>query len=166
MTTRKGPKKTQTKTLRTTQRRLFLVELAAPLDKKSENGLLESAIDSYAEPLLKRHGVDLDAVFHIHPGVRKLNLFIVKGYPFNDEDAALRQFVLEHRAFFFRHGENDEMKANVPYVQALWPKIKQYMAAGDERYWASGELMAKDLKAYGLKPPEWPPREGKKVKAS
>lgn len=158
MTARRGQKKSGQKSLRIGARTQFAIEVIALIEKKSETAVIETAVEAHCRAVAKGAGISLGELFHADEGVRKLNLFLLKGFPLDDVDEARRSFVLEHRAFFFRENKG-ELAPNVPSVETLWGRVDEYRAAGIKRYWASGEMMAKALKERGIEPPAWPPKE-------
>lgn len=160
MTARKGQKKSGQKSLRISARTQFGIEVCALIEKKSETAVIETAVEAHCRTVAKGAGVNLAELFHSNEGVRKLNLFLLKGFPLDDDDEGRRGFVFEHRAFFFRKSDSSSVVVvNVPNVETLWPHIDEYRAAGVKRYWAAGEAMAKALKERGIAAPDWPPKE-------
>ena len=159
MTARKGQKKSGQKSLRISARTQFGIEVCALIEKKSETAVIETAVEAHCRTVAKGAGINLSELFHSHEGVRKLNLYLLKSFPLDDDDEGRRGFVFEHRMFFFRKGEGGAAVVNVPNVETLWSRVDEYRAAGVKNYWASGEAMAKALRERGIAPPEWPPKE-------
>jgi hypothetical protein len=160
MSKREGRGKTRHKTLRISAFTAFVVEVCASLEEKSETGVIESAIEEHAAAVSKRHGLKLRDLFHIHPGVAKLNLYLLREFPFADDDEERRNFVMEHRPFFYRE-EKGALSPHVPFVETLWHKktgIDAFTALGGKSHWDAGRAMADALRKRGLEPPAWPPK--------
>jgi hypothetical protein len=147
--------------LRVPARSKWAVDFWTPLQEQSDTAFVQSAIEYYVRHLEKESRHQWRALFHSHPGVRALRLFTLDGYPLDDERARQREFVMEHRMFFY--GSDNEVIA--PNVETLWDaktELSQWQKLGVKDYYESGRAMAKALEARGLDAPEWPPRKAKR----
>jgi hypothetical protein len=82
-------------------------------------------------------------------------------FPSDYEDDELRDFIKTHIEFFsetFELSNPDRIN-----VEVLWPNIDRYLEKWNETKrndpWAVGHLMAADLKAANVPPPEWPRKQ-------
>ena len=160
MAKRVGTKKDGQKTLRMPTRTVFALEVCALVEKKSETAVNETAIEKHARRTLRRERLSMAELWHSNECVRWVNVYLVKGFPLDDDHAPRRDFVLQHRAFFTRVGQGGELEPDEVKCETLAAKLTEidaYRALGAKDYWASGIAMAKVLRARNVTPPVWPP---------
>ncbi len=147
-------KKKQHVTFRTTERISFALELVSALEKKSANGVIETAVERYARDVLKSHGVKFDELFSADECVRKLRLYLDKAFPLDDEDERRRDFVFEHLELFYDEGKGGALVVNVARARVLWPELDRFAAVGEKDYYAPVKLMTKVLEERGVTAPK------------
>jgi len=147
------------KTIRLTEQADFFVDVLSPLLGQSGNAYISECIQKHSKVIAKERGLDLSELWHSDPSVRALRLFLIsdEDYPFNDEQADQRTFVLLHRNFFYDEKEG-RLIVNERRAIELYPRLSQWAKTNGD-HWAPGKAMAARLKARGLNAPEWPPKD-------
>lgn len=151
--------------LRIHARTKWAIEFWTPLQEQTDTAFVQSAIEHYATHLERQNPQAWRAMFHTHAGVRALRLYALDGYPLNDEQARQREFVMEHRPFFYGADAKGLLQVLPPNVETLWDderELSHWQALGVKDYFESGRAMAKALEARGLEAPEWPPKRTKR----
>ena len=154
--------KSQHKTLRLTEQAKFAVTFWAQHEGQSGNAFVEAAIKHYAKHMAKETGTPWAGLWHIQQSVRELRLFQLTDdqFPFDDEQAARRDFVLRHADFFYIEQADGTLTVNEDNAPELYPKLDEFRSVEGD-HWAAGNAMAKHLKARGITPPVWPPNAEK-----
>jgi hypothetical protein len=154
--------------LRLDARTRFAIEFISRVNGQSITTVVERAImDAASRTVLQTpegqalHWTDF---WDTSEGVRMVNLISEPSYPATQHEDELRDFIWAHRAFFFLDGREQRQVPSRHYIEVLWPHIEYYAFVWHEKkfaeHWAAGVEMVKALRAAGLSPPEWPPRDG------
>jgi hypothetical protein len=100
--------------------------------------------------------------WHVSDGIRALRIAAEPELFPTYEEEKLLQFAKEHKPFLMAGGFGRQLAPGGLYIDMVWPKIKEYYQLWEETkstdFWAAGKKMAQDIRAAGVKPPEWPPK--------
>ncbi len=160
--------KSATLSLRLDPRVRFALDFATRVTGHSLTRVVEIAILKYADQI-KGKDQTWNSFWHISEGVRELGfLFLAKSFVTYEEEL-LKDFVGRHEQFFTYNVSLDTLaslerplgeRLDPDKIEVLWPNIQKYLDLWEKTkstdHWAAGKAMAKDLKAAGLKAPEWP----------
>jgi hypothetical protein len=144
------------KTLRLTERAQFAVKLFSPLAHQSGNAFISAAIETQIPSQAKKYEIDFAKLWHADESVRELRWYLLDDeYPFPEDHAQKRSFVLLHREFFYDE-LGGELVVNERRAKELHPSLDEWRAVEGD-HWAPGRAMAERLRSRGLKAPVWPP---------
>ncbi len=162
-----GEKKAGRKHLHVRNRVQFAVEFWAGWDGQNDTTFIETACEFYADVMAKKHQAKWRSIFHPHEGVRWLRTYLIDNYPLTDAHEARRNWVMQHREFFYIK-RDDKLLVNILYVEALcgpmdgpesqrWAVLDSHRSKSKDAF-ASGHALAATLTAHNITPPEWPPQ--------
>jgi hypothetical protein len=169
MLTKKSSGKTENLSLRLAPKTKFILDFVSRINGQTITTIVERAIrascDQVELPGSVQEGdfavsLNWKRFWDPHDGIRTLKLLANPAYPTTFDEDELKAFVESHKHFFYVAGRS--RTPNGSMVHILWPKIEEYrriwLAEREKDYWAAGHVMAADLSAANVEPPDWPPR--------
>ncbi len=157
-------KKTETLSLRLDPKIKFILDYTVRVTGMSITGAVERAIQAYAAQMGDK-APSWEDIWDVSEGVRTLRMLATPGVPTTFEDDDLIRFVSRHWVYFYhkapQHQAQNEWPLVIEYVDALWPKIHEYIELwrkSDKSEYGSkvAQMMTDDLSESGLNPPDWP----------
>jgi hypothetical protein len=127
--------------------------------------LIERAIRDYATKTTVGDGEFEPAknwldYWHPEEGVRTINMLFDHRLQTDFEEDELRDFIEQHKEFFYNESRNGTPIPITGTVQVLWPDISKYVEHWRETKtqsrWATGHKMLAAIKAADMKGPAWP----------
>jgi len=148
-----------------------MIEFLARIDNQSITAVVDAAIRDRADSrgifvgYDERNHIDVTRKWHEFwdpsDGVRTLRLLSEPAYKTTFEEDEIRQFTLTHWPFFYIDPSGDNPRR--AFVDIIWPSLEKILEiwrnTKSHDYWSSGKEMEKLLRAAGVAPPRWPPKE-------
>lgn len=136
----------------------FALDLVARQRTQKRAAVIHDAVIALGKQVADDElGQSLATLYHVHEGVRTLNLLACPSYKTTPDEDDLRAFLVAHKEFFYA-----DDKATVPsvaLVTTLWDQLEHYRQLWREKrhdnYWVAAEAMEARLKKAKIKPPKY-----------
>ncbi len=157
--------KSETLTIRLDPKTRFMLEFVSRLRGQTITTVVERAIAQAADSAVietEERPYNWKDYWHVSDGIRALKIAgEAELFPTYEEEKLL-QFANDHKPFLMDGGFGSYRAPGGKYIDMLWPKIQEYFQIWEQTkatdFWAAGKRMAEDIRAAGVKPPDWPPK--------